>query len=562
MLKFLKIENFALMDRVEIEFRPGLTLITGETGSGKSILVDAVGLLAGERASQDMVRQGSEKARIEGIFELSSSHPARLRLREAGIEPEEGELIIRREISLSGANKIFINGSLSTLGLLAEVGVLLADIHGQHEQQLLLQARTHLAYLDAFGGNRLPAAEVAALFSRLREAGRKLERVRAGEQERLRRLETLRYQIDEIESLRLKPGLDTELEREKDMLASAEKRCRLSRQVHQLLYEQEDSVLGLLSKASRDLQSLAGIDTGCLEQAERVRELLFHLEELAFQVRDYASAVVFDPARLEAVQQRLAEIQKARGKYGSNLEAVLEYHLRIRREAAILSEAEQVEESLLAEEEALREAYLEKARALSAKRAQDALRLQAEMERELSRLAMENTLFRVALQSGEENPSEQGIDTAEFLISPNPGESPRPLSRIVSGGELSRVILALKSIITVEEYSKTLVFDEVDSGIGGRVASAIGEKLARLAKGHQVFCVTHLPQIACHATDHFLVDKQVEEGRTLVRASLLGPAGRVGELARMMAGESVTPATLRHAEELILGRLGSGSGPG
>jgi DNA repair protein RecN (Recombination protein N) len=556
MLKFLKIENFALMDRVEIEFRPGLTLITGETGSGKSILVDAVGLLAGERASQDMIRQGSEKARVEGVFELVAAHPARRRLREAGIEPEDSELIIRREISLSGTNKIFINGSLSTLGLLAEVGLLLADIHGQHDQQMLLQARTHLAYLDAFGDNLQPTAEVAGLFNQLGELRQKLQTIRAGEQERLRRLDTLRYQIEEIESLRLTPGLDSELEREKELLASAEKRCQLSQQAYQLLYDQEDSALTLLARAARDLQSLADSDPRCLEQADRAQELRYHLEELAFQVRDYASKVVFDPARLEAVQERLAEIQKARRKYGANADAILEYLRKVQGEAATLLEAEHLEESLLVREESLRQAYLEKAGALSAKRREDARRLQTEMERELAQLAMENTLFQVALQSGEENATEQGIDQAEFLISPNRGENPRPLSRIASGGELSRVILALKSIITPEKYPKTLVFDEVDSGIGGRVASAVGERLARLSAHHQVFCVTHLPQIASYATEHLQLDKVVDAGRTLVRIELLDASRRVGELARMLAGEAVTPTTLRHAEELLLRAAG------
>jgi DNA repair protein RecN (Recombination protein N) len=552
MLKFLRVENFALMDRVEIEFRPGVTLITGETGSGKSILVDAVGLLAGERASQDMVRQGSDKARIEGIFELAPTHPARLRLREAGLEPEEGELIIRREISLSGSNKIFVNGSLSTLGLLAEVGVLLADIHGQHEQQSLLQARTHLAYLDAFGRNHRQLEEVAGLCRQLTELRQTVQEMRAGEEQRLRRLDTLRYQIEEIESLRLAPGLDRELEREKEMLATAEKRSQLSQHSYQLLYEQEHSALGLLAKAGRDLESLAEVDPRCREQAGRTQELRYHLEELAFQIRDYASTVVFDPARLEAVQERLAEIQKARRKYGASVDLILEYQRKIGEEAATLSDAEHLGEALLAREEALRRAYLEAARALSAKRREDALLLQAEVERELSELAMGDTLFRVALQSDEETPAEQGIDLAEFLISPNRGETPRPLARIASGGELSRVVLALKSIITLEKHPKTLVFDEVDSGIGGRVASAVGEKLARLAADHQVFCVTHLPQIASYATDHFQVDKVVNDGRTLVRIRLLNPADRVQELARMMAGEAVTPTTLRHAEELLL----------
>jgi DNA repair protein RecN (Recombination protein N) len=549
MLKFLSVENFALIDRLEIEFQAGLSLITGETGSGKSILVDAVGLLVGQRASQEMVRQGFDKARVEGIFDLPADHPAWALLRNAGLDGDR-ELIIRREIAQNGGHKVFVNGALTTQGFLAELGSLLADIHGQHDQQLLLQPRTHLDFLDAFGANQAALATIAARFAAWQDLKSRVARLVAGEQERLQKIDTLKYQVGDIEKLGLTPGLDQDLEREKALLLTAERRLQSATQAYQLLYEQEESALSRIDNAEKSLASLVELDPGLAGGPDRLHEARFALEEIAFQLRDYAAKIESDPTRLEQIEERLAEIQKARRKYGESVDQILAFCESARKQLEeLLQSGQQTEELSQARDEAER-AYLETARALSAKRRHDSEALRRAVEKELEYLSMQNTVFEINIQS-EAQATDRGIDEVEFFISPNVGEAPRPLAKIASGGELSRVILALKSVLTLEGYPKTLVFDEIDAGIGGRAASNVGEKLAALARDHQVFCVTHLPQIALHADHHYLLDKRERRNRTIIEISRLEKEARVEELARMLAGEAMTKGTLEHARELL-----------
>ena len=551
MLTFLAIENFALIERLEVEFQEGLNLITGETGSGKSVLVEAVALLVGGRASQAMVRHGFERARVEGIFTLPPAHPARLYLKKGGITLQGDDLIIRREISLSGANKIFVNGALVTQGLLAELGGLVADLHGQHDQQLLLHRRTHLEFLDAFGQNQPLVEEVSRSFRQLQEVRAGLERFQHSEQERLKTLDSLSFQIADIEKLQLKPGLDVELEAERRLLSSTERRYQTAQESYQLLYEREHSVLSLLNHLHGILGKLAQLDPTFDPVVSKTLDLHYQIEEISYQLRDYVESIEFNPARLETVEERLAEIQKARRKYGGSVDTILDYYEKVRQEVETLSEQEQQIETLNERESQLAEEYLKRARRLSEKRGRDADRLGRQVEHELAQLAMENTVFTVALETRENNVTEKGIDRAEFMISPNPGEVPKPLAKIVSGGELSRVILALKSILTLEEYPKTLIFDEVDAGIGGLAASSVGEKLARVAEQHQVFCMTHLPHIAPYATQHFHVDKHRRGARTTIEITPLKATARVKELARMMAGRAVSETTLKQARELL-----------
>ncbi|MGH9339284.1 MAG: DNA repair protein RecN [Acidobacteriota bacterium] len=551
MLKFLSIENFALIDRLEVEFQSGLNLITGETGSGKSILVDAVGLLVGSRASQETIRQGFEKARVEGIFEIATSHPAYIRLLEGGVDLEDNQLIIRREISTAGSNKVFINGTLSTQGFLSEIGALLADIHGQYDQQALLQPGVHLDFLDAFGQNHDLLNKIKEVFLKWREIRALRQQMQAAEREQLQRLDTLQFQLEDIAKLQLRPGLEVELQEEKQLLSSAEQRCQRAQESYQLLYEQEGAALGLLERVQRAVEDLSELDNQFKPVLERCADLRFQLEEIAYQLRDYGQNIEFSPTRLEAVEERLAEIQQACRKYGGSVAEVLAYYERICQEVDSLSGREHQLEDMHQQEQELYHEYLELAGGLSQKRAQSVGALCRQVELALSQLAMENCVFSVELKTDQEHPTEQGIDSAEFLISPNPGEAPRPLARIASGGELSRIILALKSILTLEDYPKTLVFDEVDSGIGGRVASSVGEKLARLAGQHQVFCVTHLPQLACYAKHHFHVDKKVRAERTVIELRLLENAARIEEISRMMAGERVTATTRKQARELL-----------
>ena len=550
-LRFLSIENFALIDRLQVEFESGLNLITGETGSGKSILVDAVALLVGERASQEMVREGLDRARIEGIFSLPAHNPARQQLEQAGLDASSEELIIRREIATSGANKIFVNGTLATQRFLADLGSFLADIHGQHEQQLLLQPRTHLEFLDAFGGNEELRQEVSRRFHQLQETRQTLDHMKKSEQQRLQRRDSLNFQINDIEKLQLSSGLDQELEQEQQLLSSSQQRYEACQESYELLYERDESLLALVDRLEKKLQSLASLDERFGSTLEKLAESRYQMEELAYQIRDYRGQIEFDPARLEMVQERLAEIQKARRKYGGSVAQILSYCERIRREVDELSQGEEQREQLAAEEKSLSDEYLHQARQLSQKRRKDGVALERSVEQELRDLAMENTTFVVEIDSQEIQASEKGIDRAEFLISPNPGEPPRPLAKIASGGELSRVVLALKSILSLEDYPKTLVFDEVDSGIGARVAGKLGEKLVRLSAQHQVFCVTHLPQIASFASRHFHVQKQTRRKRTVVEITPLRAKARVEELARMMAGDRLTETTRKQARELL-----------
>jgi DNA repair protein RecN (Recombination protein N) len=551
MLKFLSIENFALIESIQIDFHPGLTLITGETGSGKSILVDAVALLAGERASQEMVREGFDKARVEGIFELPAHHPARRVLERAGLESGDDEVLIRREISQAGSNKVFVNNCLSTQGFLAELGPLLADIHGQHDQQLLLQARTHLEFLDAFGANQPLLQEVTRLFGGWEEVKNRLATIRASEKERLQQIDTFRYQLQDIEKLALTPGLDQALEAERALLTTSEKRCQHAQIGYQTLYESEGSCLALLGNVDKEIGQLANLDSAFTPLTGRLAEVRYQLEEIAFQLRDYAAKIEFNPARLEEIEERLAQIQKAKRKYGSSVNEILDYYEKIKKETEELLKAEEQTEELTQKVSDAEKTYLEAARRLSEKRRIDSQALCGQVEKELAYLSMDKTQFKVNLTTSETLASEKGIDEAEFFISANVGEAPKPLAKIASGGEISRVILALKSVLTLEAYPKTLVFDEIDSGIGGRVASNVGEKLSGLAREHQVFCVTHLPQIALQADQHYFLTKHEQQNRTVIEIRRLQDEERVQELARMLAGEAVTVSTERHARELL-----------
>lgn len=552
MLRFLSIENFALIEHLEVEFRSGLNLITGETGSGKSILVDAVGLLVGDRASQEMVRQGSDVARVEGIFELTKDNGLREVLTEAGVPYEGPDLIIRREISRSGSNRVFINGSLSPLSLLTRIGESLVDIHGQHAQQTLLHPANHLDFLDAFGANSGAISELSSAFAALRTIEQQLQTLRSSERERLQREDLLRYQVQEIEKLSLKPGCDEELEAERSLLASAENRLEASQQVQDLLYEREESVLSLLGFAQKKLEELARLDPALESLPGQMAEVRFQVEEIAYQARDYSSNVEADSNRLEQLEERLDEIEKIKRKYGPSLDEVLRFCEEASNELLQLEDREGEMGRLSKRLDEARKDYLEKARALSEKRESDCVRLAEAVQAELADLAMKNTVFRVQLNRNEDAPSGKGIDHAEMLISPNRGEDPKPLVKIASGGEISRVMLALKSVLKSDRGPKTLVFDEVDAGIGGRTASSLGQKLNRIAATHQVFCVTHLPQIAAFAREHFHVGKTESKNRTIVQITSLDELARIEELARMMAGETVSETTLRQAREMLL----------
>ncbi|GAB4244231.1 MAG: DNA repair protein RecN [Acidobacteriota bacterium] len=550
MLTYLRIENFALIDQLELEFGPGLNLITGETGSGKSILVDAVELLIGGRASQEMIRQGADVARLEAIFELSRDHPVQQLLREHELAGEDpATVLVRRELLRNGANRVFINNRLCTLGMLAEIGAGLADVHGQHSQQRLLRPAAHLDILDEFAGLLALRRTAAAAFRRWRTAAERLQTLRTSERERLQRIDQLRFQIQEVDALQLRPGLVQELEEERRLLATAERRLTLSQEAYALLYEQDDSIFVRADRVHRLLQELAALDPRTRKACEALEAARFQLEEAAFDLREYVADLDFNPARLEALEERLDAIEKVRRKYADSLEELEtlrhEWELELQRLEAGETEAEELE----AEVDQWRSRFEEAAEELHARRREAAERLYRAVEEHLADLAMSRARFVVQIEAGEATP--RGKDVVEFLFSANPGEEPKPLHKIASGGELSRLALALRLLVRDSAGPGTLVFDEVDAGIGGRTATALAEKLARVAAGQQVFCVTHLPQIAAYAAQHFHVGKEIADDRTLIRAKRLDWEQRVEELARLLAGERITETTRRQARELL-----------
>jgi DNA repair protein RecN (Recombination protein N) len=560
MLRLIRIRNLALIRGLEIEFGPGLNLLTGETGSGKSILVDAFGLLLGARSSQEMIRSDCDTAVIEGLFEIRSGGAVSRMLSEAGLEPEDDSVLIRREISTSGRNRIFINNRLASLSLLKAAGERLGDIHGQQDQKSLLDLSTHLTWLDYFGGNDVLSKQVQESYRALRETARQLESRQTGEQERLRRIDVLQFQIEEIRRADPKPGEKEELENERNILTNREKILALATEAHDVLYESEASILREVSRLERLLETLERFDKNWSPHREALRDCRYKLEEIAYAARDYASRSDFSPERLEEVHQRLYVLEKLTKKYGTSLVDILDYVKACSRELEeILSHADstaRLEEQFKEESERYRDC----AGKLSEKRRRDAVRLEKAIRKEFSALAMERMELRVQFHRRDENGAGErlpgfyglhGIDHVEFLIAPNKGEEMRPLARIASGGELSRVMLSIKSLCGSEEADKTLVFDEVDTGIGGRVAEAVGKRLREISQGNQVLCVTHLPQIAAFARSHFNVHKEVVGGRTETSVRNLNEAERLDELSRMLGGEAITEATRRYASEML-----------
>lgn len=560
MLRLMRIRNMALIRELEIEFGRGLNLLTGETGSGKSILVDAFGLLLGARSSQELIRSGCDAAVIEGVFEIDKCISAARMLAESGFETEDNTLLIRREISSTGRNRIFINNHLATLTVLKSVGDALADIHGQQDQRSLLDLSSHLEWLDYFGGNSALLEKVRESYRQLRATARKLESMESSEQERLRRIDILRFQIEEIGNVNPKPDEKDNLEKERSILSNHEKILALATEGYSMLYESEASILRAMNRLEKILEDLNRFDEKWKAHREGLQESRYKLEDLAYAARDYAADSDFSPERLEQVQQRLYELEKLAKKYGSSCGDILDFKEQCTGELEELlsySESNVRLSKQFSEDLSL---YSKQAEQLSKKRRRDAAKLETEIRKEFSALAMERMEMGVHFhqstkdKSGGRIPGHyglDGVDHVEFLIAPNKGEEIRPLARIASGGELSRLMLSIKSLCGNEESDRTIVFDEVDSGIGGRVAEAVGKRLLDLSGDSQVLCVTHLPQIAAFAGHHFHVHKEVVKGRTETIVKPLNESERVLELSRMLGGETITKTTERHAVEML-----------
>jgi DNA repair protein RecN (Recombination protein N) len=555
MIKYLRINDIALVDRLEIELRAGLVLLTGETGAGKSILIDALALVLGERADVDALREGADRASVEAIFEAPGAHAW---LEEHGLPVEEEGILLRREIGRSGRSRAWVNGALVPASLQRELGRRLVTIHGQHDSHDLFEPSTHRELLDIHASLKPLAREVAELHARLGSVRAELDRLRAERRDRERRREMLEFQSGEIDRAALRDGEEEELRREKVLQLNAGRIAALASEAYSLLYDAEGAALVRLRQAYRRIEELAALDPALRPHLDGSGAVLAAVEDAALSLRDHVDPAESDPDRLEEIEGRLSVIERLKRKYGATVAEVLEFGATCRKELEQLQGAEGREEELAQEREGLATAYLDQAGALSRARRAAAAALQARVEQELGQLAMDKTRFRVAFQPDsvstdvpEHHWHEHGLDEVAFQIAPNPGEPMRPLARIASGGELSRLLLALKSAAIQADTERALVFDEIDAGVGGRVAEVVGRKLRALSRGRQVLCITHLGPIAALADQHLVVEKVTVEGRTRTLVREVDGAGRVDEIARMLGGDSGGGAARRHAEELL-----------
>ena len=571
MLSLLKIQNIALIESLSLEFGLGLNLLTGETGSGKSIIVDSLGALTGSRVSSDLIKEGEDKAQVEGLFVLDPDESLREILDESGIEIDETkeiELIVRRELSSNGRNRIFVNNQLVTQSFLKKIGVCLADIHGQGEQTTLFNPRNHLEILDEYASLGKERETCAKKFRELAKVKSALDELKEDESQKLQLIDILRFQVGEIEKANLEEGEDTCLDEEKKRLNNSEKLSELSNDSYSLLYENEEAVNANLEKVARKVEELTEFDSRFLEYKEGIDSAKAVLEDLAFTLRDFNSAIEFSPERLEEIDNRLAEISRLKRKYGGSLEAVLTHLSDAQNRLEGIETSEMQEKKLRDELSKLRGEYLKIAKDLSEKRKKAAKQFEKRVEKNLKAVALEKAKFVVNFQS-RENCSDsdidksfttKGFDEVEFYFSANPGESPKPLAKVASGGEASRVMLILKTTAKTGLTGKSAVFDEVDAGIGGRVAEAVGLKLKELSDAQQVLCVTHQPQVAALADQHFIVEKDINAKKTKVGVRKLDQLERIEEIARMLAGENITDTARQHAQELLGGTKIKGKG--
>ena len=546
MLRFLRVRNFALIDQLELHFDNAFNLLSGETGAGKSILVDALSLIAGAKASSDAIRTGESRSIIEAVFEAD----IRDQLESLGLDAEGTEIVIRREISSDGRNRVFINSQPSTLSALKDLAPSLLDIHGQHEQQTLLDSSSQLALIDAYAGAIDLASEVRQLDDAIQKTEEQILSLLTDHARKVERLDLLQFQRDEIQKANPKRGETETAQQQLAILSHATKLQDAANRGYEQLYDSDTSVSSILAQTSRALRDVAQYDARLEPLATQTESARIQIQEIAAGLRDYAARTEADPRELERLQSRLAELERLHRKYGPDLLAHLE---KVTLEMDSLGLTEQQKDKLLQQVAALRVDYDKAAQTLSRKRRVASEKLEGRIVRELKSLAMPHARFEVRWTDVSPGRA-QGIDSVEFLISANPGEDLRPLAKVASGGELSRVMLALRTVLVVDESAKTLIFDEVDAGVGGKAAETVGEKLRELSRRYQILCVTHLAQIAACADHHYRIEKLVLDGRTVTRVEPLEEEARVEELVRMMSGSRVTDAARQHIREMLAAR--------
>jgi DNA repair protein RecN (Recombination protein N) len=548
MLRELRVRDLAVIENAAVPFEPGFNVLTGETGAGKSILIDAVLLLRGARAQADVIRSEAESALVEGVFALEAGSGAAEVLHQAGLSAEDEEIVVRRELTRAGRHRAFVNDSPVTVALLERLGDYLVEVHGQHEHQRLSEAARQLEILDRFAGAEGTGGRVAALHAKYRAACDELDHMRAAERDRAQREDLLRFQLSELDAARLRVGEEEELRVERRRLQHAERFLAGLGEAEAQLDDERDSALARMGRAARILRELGRLEGSFAAPAETLEAAAVLLDEALQALRALRRGVTAEPGRLEEVEERLEVIARLRRKYGESEEAMLVFRdtaagelERLTRHEEMVAEGERLQGQLQAELEAA-------ARELSERRGAAARRLQALVEREIRMLGMERGLFRIALEPLGAIAA-RGADRVEFRFSANPGEEPRALARVASGGELSRTMLALLAVLAAADEVPTVIFDEVDAGIGGQIAGVVGDRLATVAARRQVLCVTHLAQIAARAGHHLRVSKVVRGGRARASVEPLAGLGRVSEIARMLGGE--TKAALSHARELL-----------
>jgi len=548
MLTDLSIKNLAIIDSLQVVFAPGLNILTGETGAGKSIIIDAVNLLLGSRGGSELIRAGADEATVEAMFDLSGHPQLGEFLAEKGVECD-GELLIKRVISRSGKGKVFINGGLATVSLLSEIARRLVNIYGQHESQTLLKVDNHLEMLDGYAGLR----DLRNNFSRLHRSHRRvlddLRLLEEGERDALRKLDLLTFQVEEIAAAGLALDEEERLEQEKNILGHAEKLLFRTEGAYETLYGGERPLLGMLRTVESSVAEAAGYDASLQPLVEALTSSYAQLEDTALSLRDYAARIESDPARIQAVDDRLELIRRLKKKYGATIGEILACHDEMVRELDQLQGRELSRDELHVRCLELEDELRRVGGDLGNRRLAAADMMQAALEQELHQLAMKHARIIVQIDNLTE-PRESGFERVELLFSPNPGEPPRPLARVASGGELSRIMLAMKQLHP-ESDVPTLIFDEVDTGIGGATSAMVGKKLQTVASRQQVLCITHLPQVAAHADSHYKVEKHLSAERTVTEVNTLDDEGRVEEIARMLGALVITDKSREHARELI-----------
>ena len=551
MISRLCIRDFAVIDELDVEFGSGLNLLTGETGAGKSVIVEAISIALGERADSESVRSGRDRATVEAVLEVGNSPEAVRVLDDAGLAPEDGSIVVSREVLKTGKSQCRINGRPAAVSLLKEVTDRLVDTHGQHEHQFLLRADRHLEVLDAWCGQEVFSykSKVAAGYAELRRLKAELQQLQRDERDRARNIDLYQFQIQEITNARLTPGEEEELTADRTRLANAERLHAAASAAFELLGEGDRSSLDTLGESVMALQGLAEVDSQLQPTIESLQAALYQIQDASRDLRAYRDGIEFNPERLEEINERLDLIRALKKKYGETIQEVIAYGEELGSKLDLLTHSEERTGELESEIEDMEARVTADAEHLSALRQKGGSVFTKAVEKELTSLGMPNAVLQLACSRHDLDSS--GIDGMEFLISANPGEPPRPLAKIASGGEMSRIMLAIKSVMAAVDSMPTLIFDEIDVGVGGRTAAVIGEKLNSLAKTSQVLCITHLPQIACNPGRHFAIEKQLLDGRTVVRVRELSDEERVAELARMLGGADPSATAIQHAREML-----------